>query len=211
MDYLVKPIKSFVRRGVNRIAVWVNRVSRGRITPDSVTLFGAAMHVPIALAIAFDRPYWAAGLLVVFGLFDALDGSLARLQERASTSGMLLDASTDRVKEAVLYSGVAYLFVEQGQPAWAVASVTLALGASIIVSYVKAKGEAAIASVGHVIPHAKLNRMFADGWFPFEVRMSLLVIGLVSGWLLAAVIVIAVGASVTIVQRMILINRALRS
>jgi len=176
-----------------------------------VTYAGFAMHLPIAVLIATGHNLWAAGLLVVFGLFDTLDGELARLQKRAGPRGMLLDASTDRMKEVLLYSGAGYALALGEHPAtaaWAVA----ACGASLCVSYVKAKGEAAIASVESGrkgIPHATLNRMFADGLLSFEIRMAVLVVGLLAGQLVWAVAAIAVLAAFTAFQRLIRISRAL--
>jgi len=166
------------------------------------------MHIPIAYLIATQHNYWAAALLVIFGLFDILDGALASVQGTTSVRGMLLDASTDRMKEVFLFTAVAYVLALGDHPAtaaWAVA----ACGASLCVSYVKAKGEAAVASNSKAIPHTQLNRMFADGLLTFEIRMALLVIGLVVGQLLAVTVIIAVLASFTAVQRLVRISRRL--
>lgn len=192
------------------IARVLNTLSGGRLHPDAVTIFGFLMHVPIALLIATRHPLWAALLLIIFGLFDTLDGELARLQKRSSVSGMLLDASTDRMKEVLLYGGAGYFLVTSTHPKMAVWA-TIACGASLCVSYVKAKGEAAVASGEAHIAHDKLNRMFKDGLLTFEVRMALLVLGLLSGRLLWAVVVIAVLASFTALQRLITISKALKA
>ena len=191
------------------IAFWLNAVTGGRITPAAVTWTGFVMHVPIAVLIGQGEFIWAAVLLVVFGLFDALDGELARLQNSASVKGMLLDASTDRMKEVLLYAGVAYYFSAHGYDAFSLATVAIALGASLSVSYVKAKGEAAIASGGKKIPHATLNRMFADGVLTFEMRMAVLILGLLTDLLVVAVAVIAVLATYTAFQRLVRISRSL--
>lgn len=166
------------------------------------------MHVPIAVLIATGHNLVAAVLLLVFGLFDTLDGELARLQKRASPSGMLLDASTDRMKETLLYTGVAYALATGAHPsmaAWAAA----ACGASLCVSYVKAKGEAAAAS-GKPIPHAILNKLFKDGLLTFEMRMFVLLVGLLTNQLAIAVAAIAVLAGFTAFQRLFRIGKALR-
>lgn len=195
---------------MRRIAQMLNRLSGGRLHPDAVTLFGFLMHIPIAALIATRHPLWAALLLVIFGLFDTLDGELARLQKRSSVSGMLLDASTDRMKEVLLYGGAGYFLVTSAHPAMAVWA-TVACGASLCVSYVKAKGEAAVASGEVHIAHDKLNRMFKDGLLTFEVRMALLVLGLVTGMLVWAVIIIAILASFTALQRLVNISKALKA
>lgn len=178
------------------------------MTPNAITVFGLLMHIPIAIFIARGRLVLAGILLIIFGLFDVLDGELARLQKKSSVRGMLLDATTDRMKETMLYSGAAFYLANGTQPAAAVWAV-IACGASLTVSYVKAKGEAAVASSRSIVPHAALNRMFADGLLSFEMRMFVLALGLLTGQLLLAVAGIAVLASLTALQRLLTISEKL--
>lgn len=208
MSDALTPIRTQARSGARVVARSLDRLSGGKLTPAMVTWFGFAMHIPIAVLIATGHDYWAAGLLIIFGLFDILDGGLATVQGTASTRGMLLDASTDRMKEVLLYSGVAYALALSAHPATA-AWATAACGASICVSYVKAKGEAAVASGKTKIPHTVLNKMFADGLLTFEIRMAILVAGLIFNQLLYAVIIIAVFAGFTAFQRLFRISRQL--
>lgn len=198
-----------MRAFMKRVARILHKLSGGRLSPDAVTLFAMAMHIPIAVLIAV--PGWdvaAALMLVVFGLMDTLDGELARLQNRASERGMLLDASTDRMKEVLLYTGIGYMLAVGPHPGTA-ALAAAACGASLCVSYVKAKGEAAVASSGKHIPHAELNRLFKDGLLTFEMRMAVLVAGLLFGQLAIAAGFVAVFASVTAVGRLVRISKAL--
>jgi len=206
----LQAVKDAVRSGMRVIARSLNTVSGGKLHPDTVTIFGFLMHVPIAILIATRHPLWAALLLVIFGLFDTLDGELARLQKRSSNAGMLLDASTDRMKEVLLYGGASYFLVTGAHSKMAVWA-TVAVGASLCVSYVKAKGEAAVASMEGTIDHHKLNHMFKDGLFTFEVRMAVLVIGLLIGYLGWAIAVIAVFASYTALGRLIRISKTLKA
>lgn len=205
---MLQPVKDGVRAGMRRIARVLNTISGGKLHPNTVTIIGFLMHVPITWLLAARHPLWAALFLIIFGLFDTLDGELARLQKRSSAGGMLLDASTDRMKEVLIYTGIAAYFnvLYPDFVIWPVA----ALGASLCVSYVKAKGEAAVAS-GASVPHDKLNRMFKDGLLTFEVRMALLVIGLLTGTLPWVVVAIAILAGYTALQRLVTISRALES
>lgn len=204
---MIEQIRQAFRRVIRGLASPLNRATGGKLTPNMVTWFGLAMHAPIAWLIATQHNIWAAVLLAVFGLFDTLDGELARLQKRDSVQGMLLDASTDRFKEVLLYSGAAYVFALSGHPAtaaWAVA----ACGASLSVSYVKAKGEAAVAASRKDLTHSQLNHLFGGG-LSFELRMVLLIAGLLVDQLLAAVVIIAVLSSFTALQRLMRISRQL--
>jgi len=206
----IDAIRAAVRRFMGYVARGLNRVTGGKLSPDAVTIFGFLMHIPIALLIAAGVfNILAAGMLLVFGLFDALDGELARLQGRESNRGGLLDASTDRMKEVLLYSGAAYAFALSNHPttaAWAAA----ACGASICVSYVKAKGETIVASLSHKgESYAKLNRMFKDGLLTFELRMFVLIVGLLTNRLVIAVACVTLLASFTALQRLVKISKAL--
>lgn len=206
MNTILDACRDAVRSFMHHIARALNSLSRGKLSPNAVTLVGLIMHIPIALLIANGYFIYAAVTLVVFGLFDTLDGELARLQKRASAAGMLLDASTDRIKEVMLYTGAAYVLVCICSPenaAWAVA----ACGSSICVSYIKAKGEMAVKDSG-LTPN-EINRLFQDGLGRFEIRMFILIIGLLFSQLLAALVIITVLSVFTAIQRLIKISRKL--
>lgn len=208
----MKPVYDFLD-GANRlmrgvlqpVAVTLNRLSGGRLTPDMLTLTGLVMHLPTAWLIGIGYYGYAGLLLVVFGLFDALDGALARLQKRDSPRGMLLDSVTDRVKEVMLYAGAAYSLAVSGQTEvvhWAV----IACGASLVVSYVNAWGEVIVSSSKR---HNAVNQAFRSGLARFEVRMFLLVLGLLFSRLAWAVIIIAILASFTVFERLVKVSRSI--
>jgi phosphatidylglycerophosphate synthase len=196
--------RDYVRAQMDKVARVLDKQSRGSIKPNHITYTGLLMHIPIGLLIAVGSFYWAAVLLIIFGLFDALDGALARVQKRDSAAGMLLDASTDRIKEIFLYVGAAYYSVMLAAPIGAVWAVA-ACGASLCVSYVKAKGETAVRDT--TLSPSQVNRLFADGIMRFEVRMAVLVIGLLLGQLLAALVVITILSTYTTFDRLLRIQR----
>lgn len=206
--HIVDGPRQFVRGIMKQVARGLNHVTHGALHPSTVTAVGVGMHIPIAYLIATDKLLIAGVFLIIFGLFDALDGELARLQHRASEAGMLLDASTDRVKEVLLYTGIVYLISMGGQRAWACAAV-IACGSSITVSYVKAKGEVALASRQRDMDHHQINNYYKEGLVPFEVRMFILVVGLLSGQILAATVLIAVLATYTVFERLAVVTRRL--
>jgi phosphatidylglycerophosphate synthase len=200
------PIRDYVRKIIRQFAKLLNWLSYGKLTPNMVTITGLVAHLPIAWLIAAKYNDTAAILLIIFGLFDTLDGELARLQKRESTRGMLLDAVTDRFKEVMLYTAVGYNLVSIGQPYLAVWAI-LACGASLSVSYVKAKGESAYQSQGNQV--SKINSLFKGGLMRFEIRVIILILGLITNYLGAAIIIIAVLASYTAVTRLINVSRKL--
>jgi CDP-diacylglycerol---glycerol-3-phosphate 3-phosphatidyltransferase len=208
---VIEVLRQIVISGIRPVARGLNKITRGRLSPDTVTIVGVVLHVPVAVLIA-SGSYWAlAGLLlVVVGLFDKLDGELARLQDHVTDHGGFLDASTDRIKEVLLYTAAAYWLALSDQPA-AAALAAAACGVSLLVSYIKAKGEAVIASSGKKLPYPVLNKLFADGLMMFEIRMFVLVVGLISGYLAWSLALIVVLASFTAIKRLVNVSRALRA
>lgn len=207
LNSLLDTCRKIVRRGAKAIAKLLNTISGGRLSPDVVTYTSLLGHVLIAFVIANQHFALAAGLLVVFGLMDTLDGELARLQERASPAGMLLDASTDRMKESLLYIGIAYALIAQGRPGFAVWAVAACAG-SLLVSYVKAKGETAVTSQG--ASHSVVNRLFQDGLMRYEIRMLVIVVGLLIGQPGPALALLAVLSWFSAIGRLSRISRYLK-
>jgi phosphatidylglycerophosphate synthase len=207
MDKIINAIDDGFRSVIGKIAKVLNKLSGGRISPNSVTITALIVHIPIAWLVATQHNLKAALLLMIFGLFDSLDGALARMQHKAGNAGMLLDASADRMKEILLYTGAAYAFVTLGRPYMTIWAV-LACGGSLLVSYVKAKGETAVAGK---FPTHEVNKLFQDGVMRFEIRMFILFLGLLSNHLIAAVVFIAVASWLTAFQRLIRITKKLNS
>jgi archaetidylinositol phosphate synthase len=112
------------------------------VTPNLLTLLGIAA----SLAAAWCYVNWwanrlllpAAGALVLLsGLFDALDGVLARATGRASEVGGFLDSVSDRYSDAIVLSSI--VFSGLCRPSWGIAAVV----GSLMVSYARARAEAA--------------------------------------------------------------------
>lgn len=169
-----------IRVLMSKLAVFLNKITLGKLKPSHITVLSLLGHFPAAWALWSGKTSLAVLLIIIFGLMDALDGALARAQNTASKLGMFFDATTDRLKETILYAGLG-VYVINSEPeigAWVVPALA---GTSLLVSYVKAKGEMAISSTQH--NKQALNRVFSGGFARYEIRMSLLIIGLVSGFL----------------------------
>jgi CDP-diacylglycerol--glycerol-3-phosphate 3-phosphatidyltransferase len=182
MQDTTKVIANHVRVLMSRLARNLDKATNGKIKPAHVTTVSLLGHIPAAWALWTGKPVLAAVLIAVFGLLDALDGALARAQGTASKLGMFYDAVTDRVKEIIIYSALA-MYVSNnsiGADAWLVVAVA---GTSILVSFVKAKGEMAVTAKNH--DKQALNRAFDNGISRYEVRMALLITGLLLTDLLA--------------------------
>ena len=186
----------------------LDKISGSRITPNAVTFVALAAHIPVAWLIYNDYLLIAGILIIVFGLFDTLDGALARVQNVTSERGMFFDASTDRLKELFIYVGLIGLFSLQDN-SMAVVIAALACGISLTVSYVKAKGEAAVAAASKKMNHQELNRLFEDGLGSYEIRIGLLAFGcilMIPEYFVAAILVIG---SATLLIRTLKIAKVL--
>lgn len=199
LNRLVSTIRDFNKGLIGQFAVVLNKLTGGRISANVITMTSLLIHVPIALLIAWGHNYWAAGLLLVFGLFDALDGAIARLQKTSSSKGMLLDSITDRIKEVLLYVGAAYSFIHVGRPYYAVWALA-ACGISMLVSYVNAWGEVVITS--HKTESHQVNKSFRSGIMTYDVRLTFFFLGLLSNQLRFVVVFIAATSIVTALGRM---------
>lgn len=203
-------VRNGVKSIMRRLAVVINRISGGKISPNMVTVTGLLAHVPIAWLISGGSNLLAAGLLIIFGLFDTLDGELARLQKKASPVGMFIDSSTDRIKEIILYLGMTIFLIDSGGSKMTILVLVAALGVSLLTSYLNAWGEVVLASY-NLSPDHKINKTFRSGLVSFEIRMSLIIIGLASGNLKLALYAILTLGSLTVLQRFINITRRLKN
>lgn len=198
---MIESIRQAFKRAYRVLAKWLDRLTGGKLTPNMVTWFGLVMHIPIAWLIAVDQYIWAAVALAFFGLLDTLDGQLAQVQNRVSAVGMLTDSVTDRMKEIILYIGVAYAIIANtGRPYLAIWAVA-ACGSSLLTSYVNAWGDAVTAKHPTKAENHVANKAFRGGLLPFEIRMAILILGLLSDRLALAVIVLAIGAAYTAISR----------
>lgn len=205
----INSVRKTVRRWFRYVAKVLDRLSGGKILPNHVTLVSLLGHFLIAFFVAKGLLVAGAITLIIFGLLDTLDGELARLQGSSSAFGMVLDASSDRLKEGLLYGGLVYYLASINQ-IWPATLAILALVVSFSISYIKAKGESALATLESV-PADKINSVFGTGFLRFEVRMTLIVLALLFNLLVWAFWIIIVLGSITAIYRLISVEKALNN
>ena len=193
----VNLLRDSIKSGMKSLAKFLDTVSGGRITPTMITLTGLFAHIVIAWLIVQDKYVFGALALIVFGLFDALDGALARYQKVDSPKGMLLDSITDRLKEPLIYTALAYSLVHNNNPYIAIWAIP-ACSVSILISYINAWGEVVTKSdTSHTT-----NKAFRGGFLPFEIRISLIIISLLFNIVPGMLVVITVLGAATAALRM---------
>jgi len=164
-----------IKKAFEPIALGMGRLG---LTPDALTLIGFAITVVGAVLVAMQL--WLLGGVVVLlgGVFDMFDGTLARATGRVSRLGAFMDSVFDRWGEAIVYVAVVIgssrAQFELG--AWFAAA---ALASAFMVSYVRAKSEGLGFTEG--------TGMAAVGIMPREVRLIVLTVGLVGAVVLGGV------------------------
>lgn len=163
------------------------------LTPNRVSIIGLALAFfsATAYAIAQTRPVWlllAAILLLASGFCDALDGVIARIYQQQSVFGGFLDSLLDRYADAAVYAGI--IIGGLCEPLLGLA----ALSSSLLVSYSRAKAEAAGI------------KMESVGFAERAERMIILAVASVAAfwWLPAlniSIALLAVLANLTVLQR----------
>ena len=197
--------RSRIRKVFEPIALGLGRLG---LTPDGLTLIGFGITVVGAILVALQ--HWTIGGLVVFlgGVFDMFDGSLARASGKVSRLGAFMDSVFDRWGEALVYLGIVIGGELAGHTRVPILAA-MAMGSAFMVSYVRAKSEGLGFSSG--------TGMAAVGIMPREVRLVILSIGLVFAdapnikALELALGIIAVGATITIIQRILYVRSQARS
>jgi CDP-diacylglycerol--glycerol-3-phosphate 3-phosphatidyltransferase len=115
-------------------------IGRTGVSPNVVTLIGAFLNLGVAWVLA--RGYMRIGgvLVPLVALFDALDGTLARLTGRRSRFGAFLDSTMDRFSEAILYLGLLFFYTRLGAGREIILIYATIVG-SLMVSYARARAE----------------------------------------------------------------------
>jgi len=118
----------------------VRPLAKTGITPNTITWLGFLLSAGGASLIITGHLFAAGCVVVVAGLFDMLDGALARYTKQVTQSGAILDSTLDRLAEAVLLLGILLLYAREGSTI-GILLVGVTLVGSLLVSYIRAKAE----------------------------------------------------------------------
>jgi len=146
-----KSIRTNLQLGIYKVIDPVVKVLiKLGLTPNSVTTIGFVLNIGVAVIFIIggeegnrgDLTYvgWAGGLILFAGLFDMLDGQVARLGNMKSTFGALYDSVLDRYSELVMFFGICYYLVAHHYFLSSIFAFVAMIG-SMMVSYVRARAE----------------------------------------------------------------------
>jgi CDP-diacylglycerol--glycerol-3-phosphate 3-phosphatidyltransferase len=189
------------------IALALGRIG---LTPNALTLIGFAITTVGAILVGAQA--WIIGGLVVFvgGVFDMFDGTLARATGQASKFGAFMDSTFDKLGEILVFIGCIGALANSNVGTVPILVAAGAMGASIMVSYTRAKSDALGYSSG--------MGLAAVGIMPREVRLVIISLGIVlTGTSIGisaiefALGVILVGAVITVIQRILHVRSQAKS
>ncbi len=175
-----------------------NRLIESRLTPNAISLTGLALCLVAAALVYFDQLFLGGIAFIIGSVCDMLDGKYSRMSGKASPFGAFLDSTLDRIEEGVMLTVIAASFVAEGNKL-AVAATAGAIVSSIMVSYTRARAEA-------------LGVECKVGFGNRAGRVIILSAGLLLaglGVLEYAVYVLAALSTVTVLQRIFHVRKAL--
>ena len=181
------------------VRAWSDPVGRTlfrlRMRPNHLTMCGLLVSACAGAAFVFGHVRLAGVLLIVAGLFDILDGSLARASGQATTFGAFLDSVIDRYSDIVVMLGIVVLYARMPHPRGALLAMA-GLAGSVMVSYTKARAE----SIGVTCNVGVMER---------PERLICLIAGAVLGLMEPALWVLAILGNLTALQRILFTRRLL--
>lgn len=189
-----------IRGSWNKMMTPVGRaLARSGVTPDAVTYVSVAVQVVVAYFILEGRLLTAGLVAIVPALLDTVDGAVARARGTTSKFGALLDSTTDRLADALVFLPIAWLYLagpaSSADDHWIGELALGVLVLSFLVSYVKARAE----GLGFDCNVGLIER---------AERLIIVIVGLVfSSILPIALAILAVASLATFLQRILYVRR----
>ena len=189
-------VSRYLNRPLSRPAA---RALRGTpLTPNAVTAFTLVLAVATGLMIAAGWNIAGGILIQAVSVIDGVDGELARLKSQATRFGGVFDAVTDRYADAVMLAGMTVYAVRFESHSHAEFVGLLALSATLIVSYSRARIEA---DLPDVTESGRLDSIF--GLASRDVRSLIAAVGTVAGQCWWTLIILAAVSAATIAWRLL--------
>ena len=165
------------------------------LSPNFWTAVGLVFALASALVYGLNIEFGliiGGILLLVSGFFDMVDGQVARVTGKTSQKGSYLDSMFDKIAEVAIFLGL--LIGGYAEPYLVILAITL----SLLVSYARAKSDALSIKLQGVGIGERAERL-----------LVIAIIGII-GYMEPAVIIVAIIAGITLVQRMIVTTKNIK-
>ncbi|MBA3975935.1 MAG: CDP-alcohol phosphatidyltransferase family protein [Candidatus Solibacter sp.] len=170
------------------IKLIVKALALSRISPNALTLIGLLINIYAAVLLAQGR-FLAAGLVIIgAGIFDMVDGRVARATGQVTRFGGFFDSVIDRYSDLALLMGLLVYYANVGRNFYVVLTAVV-MTASVMISYTRSRSE-------NTIPSCKV------GFLERPERIVLFIIGALFDRMAPVLWVIAVVGNITVIHRM---------
>jgi CDP-diacylglycerol---glycerol-3-phosphate 3-phosphatidyltransferase len=133
-------VGNLVRTQLQRLGFYLGQT---RLSPNAFTVIGLLLNVVVAAIIASGNLVLGGIMALVAGAFDMLDGAVARSTGKVTKFGGFFDSTLDRYSEAIVYFGLLIYLLNIDAGTTAIALLFAAIIGSLMVSYTRARAEAA--------------------------------------------------------------------
>jgi CDP-diacylglycerol--glycerol-3-phosphate 3-phosphatidyltransferase len=180
------------------------RLIESRLTPNAISLTGLVLCLVAAVLIT-QRLFVLAGIAFILGsVMDTLDGRYSRMSGKGTPFGAFLDSTIDRIEEGIVLTTVAAYFAANGDDL-ASGAVVVAVISSIMVSYTRARAEALGIECKVGLATRPVRVVILSAGVLFAKGAAVLPFGLLQ----PAVYLLAALSTVTVLQRIFHVRRAL--
>jgi CDP-diacylglycerol--glycerol-3-phosphate 3-phosphatidyltransferase len=167
----------------------VKTVSALKIHPNYLTLIGFLTTILAAFYLAKGKFLNAGMIIIVAGIFDMLDGRVARITNNVTRFGAFFDSVLDRYSDIAIYLGL-MVYYSKGQRISYVILSGVAMMGSLMTSYTRARAES-------LIPLCKV------GFMERPERLVLLIIGMLANRMAPVLWIIAFFSNMTVIHRIV--------
>jgi CDP-diacylglycerol--glycerol-3-phosphate 3-phosphatidyltransferase len=176
--------------GANKIIrLIVQGLALSKINPNVLTFMGLVINIVAAVYLAMGS-FRKAGLIIIFaGLFDMVDGRVARFTNQVTRFGAFFDSVLDRYSDLALLVGLLVYYGTINRPFYVVLTA-IVMTASVMISYARSRAE-------NIIPTCKV------GFLERPERVVLLIIGALFDRMAPVLWIIAILGNITVIHRMI--------
>lgn len=179
-----------------------------RVNPNTLTTFGTLVLVVSGVLYGTGWIQLGGAMLLLSGVFDMLDGKVARLGAHMTRFGAFYDSTLDRIGEVALFTGIALYCLGGGVPpqlgALAVGTCMFTMGAATSVSYARARAEG-LGLDGQVGITQRADRILLLG-----IPSVLIGPGPNGSLLVSIVALLGVTSFITVIQRILHVRRQTR-
>lgn len=180
--------KAVGEAGGRIVRLIVRALALSKIHPNVLTFIGLLINIGAAVLLARGQFRWAGAAIIGAGLFDMVDGRVARATGQVTRFGGFFDSVIDRYSDLALLMGLLVYYSSINRNFYVVLTA-IVMTAAVMISYTRSRAE-------NIIPSCKA------GFLERPERIVLLIIGALADRMAPVLWVIAILGNLTVISRM---------